>query len=105
MHRFPIVLFFCLSCALLYAQSPEALTVDGDRQIQYHPYPNGDRIPDYSYCGYMASEAAIPDLLADPSVTVVRVRPSGGDDTMRIQGGARMTLPTPAPGCVAWLSH
>lgn len=85
MLRFPIVLFFCLSCALLYAQSPEALTVDGDRQIQYHPYPNGDRIPDYSYCGYMASEAAIPDLLADPSVTVVRVRPSGGDDTMRIQ--------------------
>ena len=85
MHRFPLILLFCLSSTFLSAQSPEALTVDGDRQIQYHPYPNGDRIPDYSYCGYKASEAAIPDLLADPSVTVVRVRPSGGDDTMRIQ--------------------
>ena len=85
MSRFPFFLFVLLSCGTLAAQSPEALTVNAERQIEYHPYPNGDRIPDYSYCGYKVSEAPIPDLLADPSVSVVRVSPSGGDDTLPIQ--------------------
>ena len=43
------------------------LRVTQDQQVEYFAYPNGDRIPDYSYCGYMASEEAIPDLLADPT--------------------------------------
>ena len=77
-----LLLFSCLSAG---AQVPEALTVTSDHHIRYNAYPNGDRIPDYSFCGYRASEEPIPDLLADPSVPVVRVDPSGGDDTGRIQ--------------------
>ncbi|MBQ9477546.1 MAG: pectate lyase [Bacteroidales bacterium] len=61
------------------------LRVTQDQQVEYFAYPNGDRIPDYSYCGYMASEEAIPDLLADPTVPVAKVSPSGGDDTRWIQ--------------------
>lgn len=84
MTRLPLLLVALLSGGLA-APSPEALTVTADHRIQYNPYPNGDRIPDYSYCGYRASDAPIPDLLADPSVYVLRVSPSGGDDTRRIQ--------------------
>ncbi len=40
----------------------------------------GDRIPDYSYCGYMASEQAIPTVAVK---VVVPVKP--GDATLRIQ--------------------
>ncbi|MBQ6243146.1 MAG: pectate lyase [Bacteroidales bacterium] len=77
-------LVLCLG-PLVAAQPPQALTVTPDRQIRYNTYDNGDRVPDYSYCGYLASEAPIPDLLADPDVPVVRVAPSGRDDTQRIQ--------------------
>ena len=85
MKHNPILAVLLLACSSLAAQPPQALTVTPEQQIQYNPYPNRDRIPDYSFCGYKASEAPIPDLLADPSVPVVRVSPSGGDDTQRIQ--------------------
>jgi hypothetical protein len=40
-------------------QSPVAADKGG--KLIYAVAPNGDRIPDYSYCGYMASEKPIPD--------------------------------------------
>ena len=40
----------------------------------------GDRVPDFSYCGYMASAEAIPAV-----ATRLRLTPSGGDDTRHIQ--------------------
>lgn len=85
MFRFLLPIAALLVCASAGAQAPEALTVTADKQIQYNPYPNGDRIPDYSYCGFRASQTPIPDLLADPSAPVVRVAPGGADDTQRIQ--------------------
>ena len=48
--------------------------------LQYKAYPNGDRIPDYSYCGYMASEAAIPHVGVQVIVPV-----QTGDATRVIQ--------------------
>lgn len=50
-------------------------------QLVYKPEPNGDRIPDFSYCGYMASEKAIPNSV--PVKVVVPV--TKGDATNRIQ--------------------
>lgn len=41
---------------------------------------NGDQVPDYSYCGYEASESPIPTVADE-----ILVQPSGGDDTSRIQ--------------------
>ncbi|MBQ9399022.1 MAG: pectate lyase [Bacteroidales bacterium] len=54
-------------------------------KLQFHAYDNGDMVPDFSFCGYMASDEEIPDLLAQGGVPVVRVRPGGGDDTPAIQ--------------------
>jgi hypothetical protein len=59
-------------------QPPVAEGKDG--KLVYAIEPNGDRIPDFSYCGYMASEKAIP--AADVKV-VVPVKK--GDATLRIQ--------------------
>lgn len=47
--------------------------------IRFNTYPNGDRIPDYSYCGYMGGEEPIPDLLLN-SVPVIKVPCTGGED-------------------------
>jgi len=64
-------------------------------KIEYNAAPNGDRVPDYSYCGYMASEKAIPDA---PVKVVVPVKP--GDATLRIQSALDYvaTLPADANG-------
>lgn len=49
-------------------------------KLQYKPDSLGNRIPDFSYCGYMASEKAIPIL----PVKII-VPPIKGDATLRIQ--------------------
>ncbi|WP_090647905.1 DUF6298 domain-containing protein [Mucilaginibacter sp. OK283] len=59
-------------------QSPVVAEKKG--KLVYAVTPNGDRIPDYSYCGYMASEQAIPNV---PVRIVVPLKP--GDATLRIQ--------------------
>jgi hypothetical protein len=66
-YPFFIALFFCGICAQnTFAQlAPDSL---------------GNRIPDFSYCGYRASEMPIPDV----SIKVV-VPPVGDDATGRIQ--------------------
>lgn len=46
----------------------------------YTPDEHGNRIPDFSYCGYMASDQSIPDV---PIKIVVPI--SKGDATLRIQ--------------------
>ena len=37
---------------------PIHITEEG--KIVYYAYPNGDRVPDFSYCGYQRSEHPIP---------------------------------------------
>lgn len=49
-------------------------------QLVYTPDAQGNRIPDFSYCGYKGGNEAIPD----PVVKVV-VSPAAGDVTARIQ--------------------
>lgn len=58
----------------------QSLTITSDHQIEYQTFANGDRIPDYSYCGYMASDEAIPFVEAKVSVSCRE-----GDATARIQ--------------------
>ncbi|MCX6236095.1 MAG: DUF6298 domain-containing protein [Bacteroidia bacterium] len=40
--------------------SPIHITADG--KLVYKADANGDRVPDFSYCGYMSSEMPIPDV-------------------------------------------
>lgn len=49
-------------------------------KLQYTAEANGDRIPDFSYCGYKASETPIPDLPVKVVVPLAK-----GDATLRIQ--------------------
>ncbi len=59
-------------------QSPVHITETGS--LVYQSYPNGDRIPDFSFCGYRQSEYPIPRVSAKVYVPVV-----DGDATGVIQ--------------------
>lgn len=58
--------------------SPIQIAKDG--QLSYHVDTNGDRVPDFSYCGFMASEKAIPDVAVKLIVPAIN-----GDATQQIQ--------------------
>lgn len=87
-----------LMCTPLFAQDkkkapkpqPPVATERGGKLI-YAAAPNGDRIPDYSYCGYMASDQPIPDA---PVRAVVPVTP--GDATAQIQEALNYVSGLPA---------
>ncbi|MBS1563861.1 MAG: pectate lyase, partial [Bacteroidetes bacterium] len=59
--------------------------------LQYVADEKGNRIPDFSYCGYMGSDEAIPDA----PVRVV-VPPAKGDATLRIQSAIDYVASLPA---------
>ncbi|MFT3935722.1 MAG: hypothetical protein QM726_18990 [Chitinophagaceae bacterium] len=80
----PLVLFSVLLATgeLAIAQKntkPAPIVVDKNK-ITYNADSLGNRVPDFSYCGYMASEKAIPEA---PVKVVVPV--ASGDATLRIQ--------------------
>lgn len=68
-----------------------------DGKLAYVAQPNGDRVPDFSTCGYMAGDVAIPD-----APLVVVVAPVAGDNTARIQAAIdhAATLKTDGPRAV-----
>ncbi|MDQ7947685.1 MAG: DUF6298 domain-containing protein [Pedobacter sp.] len=61
-------------------EPPKPIFFDKSGKLQYTPDEKGNRIPDFSYCGYRAGEQAIPNA---PIKAVVPVRE--GDATLRIQ--------------------
>ncbi|MDR2936662.1 MAG: glycoside hydrolase family 55 protein, partial [Rikenellaceae bacterium] len=73
--------------------SPIHVTPEG--KLVYKAYDNGDRVPDFSYCGYRASEAPIPFVAAKVVVPV-----ASGDMTGRIQAAIDQvsSLPVDANG-------
>lgn len=52
-----------------------------DGKISYNAAPNGDRVPDFSYCGYQLSETPIPNITVKVIVPAMK-----GDATEKIQG-------------------
>lgn len=84
--RSSILLCLLSTAYLAAAQKPVPvkpvlpLEVSAKGELIYTADSQGNRIPDFSYCGYMASEAAIPNV---PIKVVV---PTNGEDaTLRIQ--------------------
>lgn len=70
-----------LSVGRLSAQSAsDPVTVTKTGLLVYHPDSMGNRVPDFSYCGYMAGDDTIPDV----QVKVV-VSPGPQDATSSIQ--------------------
>nr|WP_249665364.1 DUF6298 domain-containing protein [Mucilaginibacter sp. Bleaf8] len=64
---------------------------DKSGKLVYTTDAKGNRVPDFSYCGYMASEQAIPNV---PVRVVVPVKP--GDATWRIQAAINYVAGLPA---------
>ena len=88
-------IFFAIAAAGLVAAAPsQAQTPDGgrfdpltisDTAIDIAAYPDGDRVPDFSFCGYMAGEEPLPDLFTRADIPVFRFDNPGGDCTGRLQ--------------------
>jgi hypothetical protein len=77
------------------AKPQPPVAADKSGKLVYAIALNGDRIPDYSYCGYMASEKPIPEV---PVRVVVPLKT--GDATLRIQAALDYvaTLPSGQDG-------
>ena len=66
--------------AQLQTTSKPPIEIIPDEKITYHSLDNGDRVPDFSYCGYMLSETPIPDVPVKAIVSKMK-----GDATATIQ--------------------
>jgi hypothetical protein len=84
MWRSSMLLITVLSVVLSVhaAQKAETpgISVGVDGKLRYRTDGRGNRIPDFSHCGYMSQQEPVPDV----PVRVV-VSPAQGDDTQRIQ--------------------
>jgi hypothetical protein len=67
------------------------ITQGPDHRLLYSADEQGNRVPDFSYCGYMAAEKPIPNA---PISIVVPV--SAGDATQRIQSAINYIASLPA---------
>ncbi|HEY9003483.1 MAG TPA: DUF6298 domain-containing protein [Mucilaginibacter sp.] len=73
------------------SEPPAPVAAEKDGKLVYHAENNGDRVPDFSYCGYMASEKTIPDA---PVRVIVPLK--AGDATLRIQSALDYVASLPA---------
>ncbi len=75
-----IVLIFVLSVNAGQELESPVISIGEDGKLVYYADERGNRVPDFSHCGYMGQEKPIPDV----PIRVV-VSPSKGDNTQRIQ--------------------
>lgn len=79
-----LTLTFCIPAAAAHAQKapakPQPVAQGRDGRLVYTPDSLGNRIPDFSYCGYKASVEPIPNIEIKVVVPVAK-----GDATLRIQ--------------------
>jgi hypothetical protein len=75
-----LVLCSCVDVGIINAQTNKPLYRDQHGHLKYSASDRGDRIPDFSFCGYAASEKPIP---AVPAKVVVPLQE--GDATKAIQ--------------------
>src|SRR5262245_12146862 len=82
---------WCFSCAAASPKPLPALSLGGDGHLIYNSDPQGNRIPDFSQCGYAGGDRQIPDA----PVRVV-VSPAKGDNTAQIQEAIDYVAKQPA---------
>lgn len=73
------------------AAPPPAVFMGSEGKLEYTPDSLGNRVPDFSYSGYMAAEQPIPDV---PIRVVVPLKE--GDATLRIQTALDYVASLPA---------
>jgi len=67
--------------AQLKTTSASPIQIGADWKLTYNASANGDRVPDFSYCGYRLSEEPIPDVPVKVIVPTIK-----GDATAKVQG-------------------
>jgi hypothetical protein len=83
---------YCLLAALAAAGAEPRYVAPGpDGRLAYEPDARGNRVPDFSHCGYRGGGAAIPDVPVR-----VRVPVAPGDATARIQAAIDYVSRLPA---------
>jgi hypothetical protein len=93
------LLFLVFACIAVAQPKPKPLPppvlLGADGRLVYHPDSLGNRVPDFSYCGYKASEAPIPFVEVKVVVPVTQ-----GDATQGIQSAIDYvaSLPTGPDG-------
>ncbi|NLB03232.1 MAG: hypothetical protein GX841_07595 [Bacteroidales bacterium] len=85
MKKTAFAFIISLSCVAVFPQysgrmAQPAVQANQSGLLEYTKDARGNRIPDYSYCGYMASEQPIPELPVRAVVSWM-----SGDNTERIQ--------------------
>ena len=80
--RAPIAVIVCVKTAfaLQAALVSPIVSTDSDGKLIYHADERGNRVPDFSHCGYAGGDRPIPDA---PIRVVVSAK--NGDCTGRIQ--------------------
>src|SRR5262245_16040891 len=73
------------------SQEATRFVSQGDGRLIYQTDPRGDRIPDFSYCGYRGGGVRLPDMPAR-----VFVNPIEGDNTRQIQAAIDYVSQLPA---------
>jgi len=76
---FLVTVWLVVSASAQSAKEPRFLSVGDDGRLVYGADQRGNRIPDFSHCGYMGGNTPIPNA----PVKVV-VSPMEGDNTKRI---------------------
>src|SRR5438046_2723641 len=72
--------FLLAACGYACAAEPRYVAPGPDGRLAYETDARGNRVPDFSHCGYMGGGVAIPDVPVR-----VRVPAVPGDATARIQ--------------------
>lgn len=88
---FAVVLALQFYVCIAPCSAQNAATAGIQQQLAFASTPNGDRIPDYSFAGFAAGSESPPMVAA-----MLRLSPSGGDDTQRIQDAIDQIAKMPA---------
>lgn len=64
------------------AQNAQLLVSQGPAGLAYRTLESGDRLPDFSYCGYRGGGVTLPEV---ETIVTLSPRDDGSDDTTRIQ--------------------
>ena len=89
-----VAIAMLMSCAVSAAPKPadvRLISVGEDGKLKYASDATGNKVPDYSYAGYMGGGVAIPNVPVK-----VMLRPADGDQTIRIQTAVDYVAKLPA---------
>lgn len=79
--RIPAVIYLLFLASNAFGAERAPLVIVGEKGLKYTSTKGGDRIPDFSYCGYRGGGVSLPEAKG-----VVLIKPNKtGDDTKRIQ--------------------